>query len=280
MYPKAILSHLLLKVLSLIGLVEGTELVPFAKLPRELSEISGIVSHKDDFFAIADSDNDPILYRINQEGQILKRFDLPVDNTDWEALSSYGDTLYIGDFGNNSLSRTDQRIIKLWPLANGQTGLDLIPFSLLDNTGQPTNCDIEAMVASSDGLLLFTKEWEPNSSIKVYQLPFEGHYHLLEPSAELRFHSMSPITTFVTDAALCPSHSALALLSSDRLYYCPDFSLDNSTAKDFHIIDLETISQKESLCFKSEQELIIADERNKGIGGKLYSILLPAHLLP
>ena len=88
--------------------------------------------------------------------------------------------IYIGDFGNNSGSRTDLKIYRLLisdylTTPNDTVTADIINFSYLDqsdfNTSQfSTNFDAEAIISYNDSLIIFTKNWG-NNWTSIYVLP-------------------------------------------------------------------------------------------------------------
>lgn len=73
-----------------------------------------------------DSGNATAFSEINPESGLVIRTITPTGahNRDWEDAASTGDTLFIGDFGNNSNNRTD-------------LGIYSIPLSAIQNSGNP-----------------------------------------------------------------------------------------------------------------------------------------------
>ena len=97
-----------------------------ASLPGALSEISGLVNCGGSWWAHNDSGNATAFSEINPESGLVIRTVTPAGahNRDWEDAASTGDTLFIGDFGNNSNNRTD-------------LGIYSIPLSAIQNSGNP-----------------------------------------------------------------------------------------------------------------------------------------------
>jgi hypothetical protein len=78
------------------------------------------------WWAHNDSGNATAFSEINPESGLVIRTITPTGahNRDWEDAASTGDTLFIGDFGNNSNNRTD-------------LGIYSIPLSAIQNSGNP-----------------------------------------------------------------------------------------------------------------------------------------------
>ena len=132
---------------------------------------------------------------------------------DWEALALRGDTLYVGDFGNNaSGNRTDLRVLRYY-LDGAPDELpraDTIAFAYADQ-GDPsptppnaTDFDCEAFVVTADSIYLFTKEWV-RLGTAVYALPNAPGRHVARRGGRLDSVGL------VTDAHFRPGDSLLVL---------------------------------------------------------------------
>ncbi|WP_243389575.1 hypothetical protein [Flavobacterium cyanobacteriorum] len=87
-------------------------LIRVAALP--LSEVSGIEYTGNALWAIEDSGNKNILYRLSDAGEITAQIAIACKNKDWEDITSDTEgNLYIGDFGNNDNDRDDLAIYKI-----------------------------------------------------------------------------------------------------------------------------------------------------------------------
>jgi len=108
-----------------------------------------------------------------------------VENINWEEMAQDSEYLYLGDFGNNaSGNREDLHILRIHKaeLKAGRQSIDTICFSYSDQHDlspagpNQTEFDCEALVVSSNGLYLFTKQWLSGHTT-VYALPKEpGKY--------------------------------------------------------------------------------------------------------
>ena len=85
-----------------------------ADLNDTLRETSGLTLMNGRLYSFNDSGNPNEIYEINPEnGQIISTIKVDFPNRDWEAMTNDGQSLYIGDFGNNGGKRTDLAIYKI-----------------------------------------------------------------------------------------------------------------------------------------------------------------------
>lgn len=152
-----------------------------AELPKEVSETSGLFFHNGRLWTHNDSGGKPILFALDTtDFQVVQKVTLSnVKNKDWEDVCTDGETVFIGDFGNNKGNRKDLRIYT-FPLssipAEGDTFLqvDSIRFSFADQTNfekrkQAHDFDCEAVFATEDYLYLLSKGWETGTT-RLYRL--------------------------------------------------------------------------------------------------------------
>jgi len=78
----------------------------------------------------------------------------------------------------------------------------------------------------------------------------------------------------VTSADISPDGKTIALLSYGFAFLLTDFSTPDFTKSSIKIIDLQTDTQIESICFYDNNTLLIADEENNHGGRKLYELKL------
>ena len=152
-------------------------------LQKQIGETSGVEYYKGFLYTFNDSDNPAEIYKLDAEtGHILQTLKVKgAKNVDWEEITRKGDTLFIGDFGNNLGNRKDLMIysIKLpkdtvneWITVDV---IDKIPFVFEDQTDfsnteyLTTNFDCEAFVYYNGNLHIFTKQWGNNQTTH-YQL--------------------------------------------------------------------------------------------------------------
>lgn len=256
-------------------------------LPALLKEVSGIevFPGSDIVWAINDSRNPPEVYGVDpQTGKIQQTIRLKNGtNIDWEDLATDpGGTLYIGDFGNNGNYRQDLKIYHLGNPGNLEKRryeAKVTSFAYEDQTEFPPKkkdltYDVEGFVFLKDHFYLFTRN---------RQKKFDGKVRIYKVPATPGHHQARVVGTFKTcdDAKDCQVTSAsihhesgrLALLSYNKVWLFDDYPDDDFTSGTVTKIKLDHSSQKESVCFRSKNELYIADEKTHR-GRNLYLLNL------
>ena len=100
-------------------------------------------------------------------------------NKDWEDVCTDGETVFVGDFGNNKGNRKNLRIFT-FPLSaipkegDAVIAVDSILFRFADQTNfekrkHEHDYDCEAMFATEDNLYLLSKGWETGTT-RLYRL--------------------------------------------------------------------------------------------------------------
>lgn len=151
-----------------------------AELPTEVHETSGLFFHNGRLWTHNDSGGKPVLYALDTSTfEVVQRITLAnANNKDWEELCTDGETVFVGDFGNNFGNRKDLKIYT-FPLSalpeNGDATVevDTISFVFGDQTDFSkriiNDYDCEAMFAANDYLYLFSKGWETGTT-RMYRL--------------------------------------------------------------------------------------------------------------
>jgi hypothetical protein len=196
---------------------QGLQPILLAELPSVLSETSGLLVVDGQVWTHGDSGTPNRLYRIDpSSGDVLRELEVTnATNVDWEDLTTDGEWVYVGDFGNNSGARTDLRIYR-FPLAQlldptvTSVLVDTIRFAYADQSDftpayQANNRDCEAFIAHNDSLHLFTKNWLDFRS-HHYVLPAQPGDHLAQPRDTLDALGL------ITGAAWDVQQGVLALL--------------------------------------------------------------------
>ena len=167
---------------SMVSDLQAYLLEKISDLPDELSESSGIILYDSLLWSFNDSGGEPEVYGVDRtSGMILKTIEISNgNNKDWEDIAQNQDYIFIGDFGNNDGSRKDLRIymIPKKSIKNQEhqsTDALMIDFSYEDQEDFTpamfaNQYDCEAMIATSDSLYLFTKDWL-NLQTSIYSLP-------------------------------------------------------------------------------------------------------------
>ena len=264
---------------------ETTALKQIAELPKGLKEISGIAYANILLYAIEDSGNPNEVVVIDSLANITRTILITnVENTDWEDLTfDRNGNLYIGDFGNNDNMRKDLAIYKI-----NQTDLKSdkvnvaykITFYFPEQTDFPPKkkdlfFDVEAFFEYDNYFYLFTKNRSRgfDGTSYIYKVPNSPGHHSATLIKKIKtcsdYHNCA-----ITSATISPDGSKFILLSHSKVWLFENFSKDNITDGKMSELNLNHYSQKESVCFKDNDLLLIADEKVKKTGGYLYQVSL------
>lgn len=245
--------------------------------PEEVSGLEYLQSAG--IWAVQDSGNESKLYKIDTNGKVIEEVAVDITNTDWEDLASDAEeNLYIGDFGNNNNDRKDLVIYKLAPGFESQASA--ISFYYPEQDKFPPKksqfkYDCEAFFEHNGNFYLFTKNRSArfDGSLFIYKVPNKAGRH----AAQL-LGTISTCDAYrkcaVTSADISPDGTKAVLLTSDKIFVLTNFGEDNFAEAQMQMLELGHSTQKESVCFKDNDLLFIADEKDKGEGGKLYQVKL------
>jgi hypothetical protein len=158
------------------------------ELPSQVKETSGLVFFDDMLWTINDGGNPAELYQLDPvSGKVLRSVVvINTTNIDWESMTQDSLNIYIGDFGNNSGTRNDLRILKikksyLKDPASNAVKASIVYFQYPDQkefkpASNNTNFDCEAFFCYNDSLHLFSKNWTDQQT-KHYIIPAKaGNY--------------------------------------------------------------------------------------------------------
>ena len=147
-----------------------------SELPEEVRESSGLFFHNGRLWTHNDSGGKPILYALDTATfEVVQRVTLAnAKNKDWEDVCTDGESVFVGDFGNNSGSRKKLRIYT-FPLSalpdegDATLQVDTIVFRFADQTNfekrkHEHDFDCEAIFATEDHLYLLSKGWETGTT--------------------------------------------------------------------------------------------------------------------
>jgi len=153
-----------------------------AELPKEVNETSGLFIHNGRLWTHNDSGGKPILYALDTTTfEVVQKITLSnAKNKDWEDVSTDGETVFVGDFGNNKGNRKKLKIFT-FPLSaipdegDAAIEVDSILFRFGDQTDfekrrHEHDFDCEAMFATEDCLYLLSKGWASGTT-RMYRLP-------------------------------------------------------------------------------------------------------------
>lgn len=241
---------------------------PVSKIDEHIKEASAIecVGDASLFWTIEDAGNSNKVYGLDAKGTIARTLTLEnVSNNDWEDLTSDCEGhLYVGDFGNNSKKRKTFSILKISNVraVTNSTKVDVINFTLPKKVKSK---DFEAFFLLNGNFYIFSKERKKGILLKV-------------PNS-LGNHEATRVSTFnlkgkdnkITSAAVSKDGKVVVLLNHDKLWQLTDFNGDDFFTGTIKKITLNHNSQKEGICFKDANTLLITDERKTSKDGNIYS---------
>lgn len=264
------------------------KLTELYKLPKKLKEVSGIVYTERDnlFWTLEDSGNANKIYGLNVKDGAIKKT-ITIENTtniDWEDITKdKAGNLYIGDFGNNDNVRKDLCIYKIDK--NSLNQKKVIPaykisFSYPEQTMFPPKktglfFDAEGFFEYKNNFYLFTKNRSKgfDGTVLVYKIPNQAGFHQAALMGKLNSCDNYNHCA-ITSAAISPDASKVVLLTHDKIILMENLKGDNFLKGKQSELKLNHFSQKEAVCFKNNETLIIADEKTNKIGGNVYEVSL------
>lgn len=252
-------------------------------LPKKLKEVSGITYFPETgmLWALEDSGNANKIYGLNAQGEIAKTITIAnATNIDWEDITKdKAGNLYIGDFGNNDNIRKDLCIYRIDKSALGKENAVSsykISFAYPEQKDFPPKktqmfYDVEGFFEFKNNFYLFTKNRSKN---------FDGTAYIYKIPNAAGTQKATLIGTFktcsnynhcaITSATISPDMKKVVVLCHDKLVLFQGFKGDNFHKGTQTEIDLDHFSQKEAVAFKDNKTLLIADEKTKKVGGKVY----------
>ena len=136
-----------------------------AVLNDALRETSGLTLMNGKLYSFNDGGNPNEIYEIIPEnGQIISTIKVDFPNRDWEAMTNDGQSLYIGDFGNNGGKRIDLAIYKILDNSHQKIRFKYQNQPHFSFKKDKHDFDAEAMIFKDGKIYLFSKEW---ASLKV-----------------------------------------------------------------------------------------------------------------
>lgn len=264
---------------------EGDKLKKLAALP--VDEVSGIECADGALWVLEDHGNKNKIYRIGTNGKLEQQLTLNgVKNNDWEEITSDSEgNLYIGDFGNNDNARKDLAIYKVDKQSLSQNEAEvaaITSFYYPEQKDFPPKksgrfFDVEAFFEHKGNFYLFTKNRSAgfNGDLFVYKLPNAPGNHAAKKIATLNTCGMYKKCA-ITAADISPDGKTAVLLAGDRLWLLTGFGTDDFANATMQEYTLGHHTQKEGICFKDADTLLITDEKDKKDGGNLYEVKISA----
>lgn len=278
-------SSLLLLFLVLSCSEKKTGLTVSYKLPKKLDEVSGIAYINNKTFVIEDSKNKNSIYILKKNGKIDAEINIEnIKNEDWEDLASdVSGNLYIGDFGNNKNIRKNLCIYKIDAnqLDKNKIATEAkTTFYYPEQKEFPSNkremfYDCESFFEWKGNFYLFTKNRSEDfdGTVLIYKVPNKTGHHKAELIDIFKTCNDRENCT-ITSASITNDGTKMVLLSHSIVWLFENFESDNFTNGEISTYDLQHESQKEAICFKNNDLLIIADEAGEN-SGNVYEFPIP-----
>ncbi len=255
-------------------------------LDKKHTEVSGMIFHAptQKLWMLQDKGNPSELYVYSADGTFENTVIVNnQENTDWEDLSQdKNGNIYIGNFGNNDNKRKDLRILKVDAATIQSNSVNVsqeTTFYYEDQTEFPPKksnllYDCEAFVATNEAFYLFTKNRSKgfDGTFYVYKVPNKNGNFKAEKIATLKTCDQYK-SCAITGATLNKSGNQIALLTHDKVLLIPFVNDDSFKQENITIKELGHNSQKEAITFKSDNQLFMADESEKGKkGGTVFML--------
>jgi len=281
-----ILAKRLIVFFLLVTACQTGNLKVVADLPITLNEVSGIAvdSTNHVIWMVNDSGNKPIIYGLDANGKINKSFKINAKNRDWEDLTmDNSGNLYIGNFGNNDNDSKGLSVLKIHAdsLASNQKKItpEVIKFSYPEQKKFPPkkskrHFDCEAFFYMNNSLYLFTKSRAPKApgETHLYKLPTtKGKY---DAKLIASFNTCDSDECWVTSADINATSDKLALLTENSVFVFSELNTSDFFGSKVKRYVFDYSSQKESVAFKNDSTLYIADEYLGVHGGNLYEFAI------
>lgn len=252
-------------------------------------ELSGIEIAKGSrhIWGIEDHGNDNKLYAFDETAKTVGTITVAnAKNNDWEDIASDSSgNLYIGDFGNNDNDRKDLAILKIdgKTLDSSSVAVSAVTkFYYPEQKDFPPKksewfYDVEAFYEHEGHFYLFTKNRSSgfNGNFSVYKVPNKHGNFAAQKIGELNTCGKYSKCA-IAGADISPDGKTVVLLAADRLWLVTGFTGDDFSIATMEMYELGHNTEKEGICFKDDDTLLIVDEKEKKTGGKLYRLSIAA----
>ncbi len=267
---------LLFSLSALLG-ADATDIKPFKEITdKRVNELSGIIKskkYKNIYWTHNDSGDNACIYALNIDKKLnkenIKKIKIKdADHIDFEDIAYYGDSILIGDFGNNDNKRKDLCIYMINepnPYKDKKVKvIKKINFKFPDQKEFPPKIrsfDVEAMFTKEKNIYILTKHRD-DTFTNLYKLKtIDEKINLLEKISTFDAKGM------VTAADISTDGKRVALLTYDGIWVFENYKDEDIFSGKKHYIKLKK-RQYEAITFERDN-LIFTNEK-----GKLFKILL------
>ncbi len=224
---------------------------------QNIKELSGIVPsmNQEGYWGHNDNGNDPIVYRFNEQGEILQSVSIQGENIDWEAMTTdYAGRLFIADTGDNNRLRSTYQIYQ-FNEPNPEV-LQINPTMFQFEYQNRKSNDCEAVFYMNEKLYLITKAKESDNTT-LYSLILDETKGRLtaNPMGTFLVSMENPLLNIITDASYSPGMNQLAVLTYAGImfYTLPDSSSLLTPPVHYHPA---IFGQSEAICYDGESLMV------------------------
>jgi hypothetical protein len=257
-----------------------------------VSETSGLAFVNGKLWTHNDSGNDPILYCIDTTTGLISSQKVVRNavNTDWEDICTDNEFLYIGDFGNNNGTRLDLKILKISLDDINDEFTDTVDAELIffayDESYYPetkkannTDFDCEAMIATSDSIYLFSKNWI-SKNCYLYSLPKEAGNFTAHRRDTLSTQGLICGADYNAETnSVCLIGYVYGIPAPSILFILNDFESDNFFDGNTIRYELNLSGyQTEGIVFRDNHRLWFSNENFLGHTQSLYEFPISCNL--
>ena len=261
------------------AIIFSQNVVQDINLSKKLDETSALEIIGNQLITINDSGNNPILFYLDKNGNILDERKLDCcKNNDWESLAVDDEFIYIADMGNNFDARKNLSIIKIPIQKSSNEIAEIINFSYPEQkkfvtTFRSSQYDAEALISMDNSLIIFTKN-KLKKITEIYSLPKIAGKFEAKKIGSLNTQSI------ITGGDYDPDSKLLALTSTINFikYYIliiTDFSLNKKNQKiDMYEIPIDK-TQVEAIKIIDENTFwITSEDESSSSSARLMKIKL------
>ncbi len=251
-------------------------------LPSVLRESSAIDFTGGTHFWSLDDSGSPLLHKVAGDGSFVRTISITnATNRNWEDLTHDASRtyMYIGDFGNNNNDRTNLRVYRIpYPGSPTSYAAEAINFSYPDQHQFPArwmNFDSEAFFHYQGKLYIFTKaDGSAIGYTKMYSIPDDPGTYVATLVDSFYTNDRT------TSADISPDGKSVVLISNTHIHIFRNFSGKDFFGGQHTQLNISgSWTQKEAVCFTSNNEIHLTDE-NTGSGNHLYYIDLSTWIPP
>lgn len=280
---KSFLSQVLIScLLFLTPIIYAQQLTEVIILNSEIKETSGLIYLNQKLITHTDSGGEAALYEIDTiTGNISRKVVISnATNIDWEDICFDDTYIYIGDFGNNTGSRTDLKIYRISisdynTTANNTVEAEVINFSYLDQTDftpalNATNFDAEALISYDDKLYIFTKNWKDLRS-NIYAVSKTPGTYQISKIDNINSQGLITGATYNTSTTTVVLSGYLFSAFIIEIYLFNEDQFSSGTMDRYTIEPIGSF-QIESITPLNDKQYYLTSEENTSGSSKLYRL--------